>query len=158
MFCLIGGEPLEDVHEYSDGELCDYIRDPVPRLPGHVGFLDEEQYKALADKHISANAFDEDEAKRYLSRAVALRAELSECEAKAKQHTRSLERGRDVVNSLMQGILYRQREAQREAAQQLLAKRKRVSHILPFSISRRGSDLASSRPNWRRSGHITSAK
>jgi len=158
MFCLIGGEPLEDSHEDSDDELRDYIRDPVPRLPGHVGFLDEEQYKALADKHIAANAFDEDEAKRYLSRAVALRAELSQCEAKAKQHTRSLERGRDMVNNLMQGIVYRQREAQREAAQQLSAKRKRVSHILLFVISRTTSDLAPSHPTWRRSGHITSAR
>lgn len=153
MFCLIGSEPLEDVHEHSDDELCDYIRDPVPRLPGHVGFLDEEQYKALADKHIAANAFDEAEAKRYLSRAVALRAELSECEAKAKQHTRSLERGRDVVNNLMQGIVYRQREAQ-----QLSAKRKRVSHTLLFVISRTTSDLASSHSTWRRSSHIASAR
>lgn len=111
MFGLIGDKPLEDVHEYSDNELCDYIRDPVPRLPGHVGFLDEEQYKALANKHIAANAFDEAQAKRCLSTAVAIRTELNDCEAKAKQHTRSLERGRDVVNNLMQGIVYRQRKA-----------------------------------------------
>lgn len=132
MFCLIGGDPLEDGYdlEDNDAEPRDYIREPVPRLPDHVGFLDEEEYKSLADKHIAANNIDEREARRYQSRAEALRAELSECEAKAKQHTKSLERGRDVVNNLIQGIMYRQREAQREAAQQLSAKRKRVSHRL----------------------------
>jgi hypothetical protein len=128
MFYLIGGGPLEDVHEEHNAEPRDYIRDPVPRLPDHVGFLDEEEYKSLADKHIAANNFDESEAKRYLSKAEALRAELSECEAKARQHTNSLQRGLEVVNQLMQNIMYRQREAQREAAQLLSVKRKRVSH------------------------------
>lgn len=157
MFCLIGGDPLKDGHdlEDNDAEPRDYIRDPVPRLPDHVGFLDEEEYKALADKHIAANNIDERKAKRYQSRAEALRAELSEYEAKAKQHTKSLERGRDVVNSLIQGIMYQQREAQREAAQLLSVKRKRVSHTLIF-MKRKRADLAPIRPNWRRCGHIAS--
>ena len=133
MFCRIGvpfplgSLPLKDVHEDSDDEPREFIRDPVPRLPDHVGFLDEEQYRSLADKHIAANNSDESEAKRYLMKAEALRAELSECEAKAKQHTQSFHRGQDVVNNLMQGIVWRQREAQREAAQLLSTKRKRVS-------------------------------
>lgn len=158
MFCRIGGGPFDYVHIDSDDELCDYIRVPVPRLPDHVGFLDEEQLTSLADKHIAANDFDESEAQRYLRRAIALRAELSECEAKAEQHTKSLQKGRDVVSNLYQGILYRQRESQREAAQQLSAKRKRVSHILLSAMARKSSDLAPSRPKWRWSGHTTSAR
>lgn len=120
---------MRDGHEDNDAEPRDYIREPVPRLTGHVGFLNEEEYKSLADKHIAANNIDENEAKRYQRRAEALRAELSECEAKAKQHTESLERGRDVVNNLIQGIMYRQREAQREAVLRrrlLLQKGRRV--------------------------------
>ena len=148
MFCLIGGDPLKDGYdlEINDAEPRDYIREPVPRLPDHVGFLDEEEYKSLADKHIAANDIDENEAKRYQRRAETLQAELSECEAKAKQHTKSLERGRDVVNNLIQGIMYRQREAQRQASQLLSAKRKRVSHRL-LIWKRKGADLASSLPN-----------
>lgn len=43
---------MEDVHEDNDAEPRDYIREPVPRLPDHVGFLDEEEHKSLADKHM----------------------------------------------------------------------------------------------------------
>jgi hypothetical protein len=127
MFFRIEGEPWKGAHKDKNAEQPDYIRDPLPRLLDHVGVLDEDEYKALADKHIAANEIDEAEAKRYLSRAGTLRAQLSECEAKAKQHRESLQKGREVVNNLLQGIMYRERETQREAAQLRLAKRKRVN-------------------------------
>jgi hypothetical protein len=97
---------VKDAYKINDAEPREYIRDPFPSLPDHVGFLDDEEYKSLADKHIAANNFDESEAKRYLSRAEALRAESSECEAKAKQHTRSLQLGRQVVNNLIQATIW----------------------------------------------------
>jgi hypothetical protein len=89
--CAIGED--SDVYDDVDYEQHSYIRDPDPRLPDFVGSLGEEQLVSLAGRHIAANVFDQNQAARYASKANALRAELSACEAKAKQHAKSLQRG-----------------------------------------------------------------
>ena len=100
IFSVIDGGSLVGVDEDSDAQSSAHIRDPVPMLPDNVGFLLEDQLQSLISKHHAANSLDEDAITKYLSKADSLRAELSACEAKVKQHMTSLQRGRDVVSNL----------------------------------------------------------
>jgi len=105
-FCTVGDGPWDDVCKVTDTGSSAYIRDPIPRVNG-LGMLDEQELQLLARKHIAANRLDQDALAMYSSKADALPAELSECEAKVKRTTASLNRGREVVETLGQAISLR---------------------------------------------------